>query len=68
MILGHCNTVQKVLTIFGLIAKTACQGSLVKLRYCEKAAEFEKKSPTFFDVYLVTSKQVGDFFKFVWPF
>ena len=35
MILGHCNTVQKVLTIFGLIAKTACQGSLVQVNNYE---------------------------------
>ena len=41
----------------------------LKFRYCEKATEFEKKqSPTFFEIYLVTSKRkVGDFFKFLQP-
>merc|ERR1712008_11167 len=33
----------------------------VKLRHYEKATKFEKKSPTCFDIYLVTSIQVGDF-------
>ena len=34
----------------------------IKLRHCEKATLFEKKTPTCFDVYLVISKQ------FLWPF
>ena len=34
----------------------------IKLRHCEKATKFKKKSPTSFDVYSVVSKQVRDFF------
>ena len=35
----------------------------IKLRHCEKATKFKKKSPTSFDVYSVVSKQVRDFFQ-----
>ena len=45
-----------------LISKKA---SLLKFRYCEKATKFEKKSPTFFWNYLVTSNKLGDFYKFL---
>ena len=37
-------------------------GEGLKLRFSEKATKFEKKSPTCFDIYTVTSKQVGYFF------
>ena len=42
-----------------------------KLRYYEKAKKFEKISNRFWHnscFYSVASKQVGDFFKFLWPF
>ena len=32
---------------------------IAKLCYCEKATKFEKKSSNYFDVSLVTSKQIG---------
>ena len=43
------------------------QLSKIKALHCEKATKFEK-TPACFDVYSVTSKQVGDFFIFVLPF
>ena len=49
---------------FGGAQKSFCK---VKLRHYVKATKFEKKSPTCFDVDSVTSRQVGDFFKFLWP-
>ena len=42
----------------------------VKLRHYEKATKFEKISLLFWQnscFYSVASKQVGDFFKFLWP-
>ena len=45
-----------------LIESTDLNGFEIKLRYCEKATKYEK-SPTCFDIYSVTSKQVGDFFQ-----
>ena len=41
--------------------------STVMLGYCEKAKNLKKIS-LFFDVYSVTSKQVGDLKKIFWPF
>ena len=35
---------------------------MIKLKHCEKATKFEKKS-TCFEIYSVASKQVGDFFQ-----
>ena len=35
----------------------------VKLRHCEKATKFEKKSPSWFDIYSVTLKPSWRFFK-----
>ena len=43
---------------------------LLKLRHYEKATKFEKISHLFWQnscFYSVVSKQVGDFFKFLWP-
>ena len=42
----------------------------LKLKHYEKAAKFEKKSPTCtcFDIYSIASRQVGDFFKLLRPF
>ena len=43
----------------------------LKFRYYEKATKFEKISHLFWQnhcFYSVASKQVGDFFKFLWPF
>ena len=43
----------------------------LKLRYYEKATKFEKISHRFWQnscLYSVASKQVGDFFKILWPF
>ena len=45
--------------------------SEVKFRYYEKATKFEKISHLFWQnscFYSVASKQVGDIFKFLWPF
>ena len=44
---------------------------IVKFRYYEKATKFEKIFHLFWQnscFYSVASKQVGDFFKFLWPF
>ena len=44
---------------------------LLKLRHYEKATKFEKISHHFWQnscSYSVASKQVGDFFEFLWPF
>ena len=38
----------------------------VKVRFSKKATKFEI-NPTCFDIYSVTSKQVGDFFEILWP-
>ena len=43
----------------------------LKFRYYEKATKFEKNSHLFWQTscfYSVASKQVGYFFKFLWPF
>ena len=37
--------------------------TIIMLRYCEKATKLGNKSSTSFDVYSVTSKQLGDFYK-----
>ena len=53
------------------IPKISIKDYLSKLRYYEKATKFENISHLFWQnscFYSVTSKQVGDFFKFLWPF
>ena len=40
---------------------------LLKIFFKGKATKFEK-NVTCFDIYSVTSKQVGDYFKSFWPF
>jgi len=58
------NTYSMVYLVSGL---TTCK---LKLRYCEKATKFEKKSPALKKILkkLETSKQIGRFvFKFLWP-
>ena len=42
--------------------------SILNLKHCEKVTKFGKKSITCYDIYLVMSKQEGDFFKFLLPF
>ena len=49
--------------------KVSYLAPLVKLRYCDKATKFEKNnSIMYFDIYSVTSKQVGDCFSKFWAF
>ena len=45
--------------------------ALLNLRHYEKATKYKKKqktSLTCFDIYSVTSKQMGDYFKIFWLF
>ena len=47
------------------------EGLYLKFRHFEKAIKFEKISHLFWQnrcLYSVASKQVGEFFKFLWPF
>ena len=53
-----------------LKAKVCTQVLVLKLRHYEKATKLEKISHLFWQnscFYSVVSKQVGDFFKFLWP-
>ena len=61
---GHLAVVDE---LYPIVSAT---GMYLKLRHYQKATKLEKISHLFWQnscFYLVASKQMGDFFKFLWP-